>query len=211
MVETKKKKILKSKENLFQADQKVGYKEGAPIEKGVVLNEEYLENNFDELGEICSIFTAYPDVFLDLITPEGSGVNLFFYQRIFLRAVMRFQRVNVTACRAWSKSFLTILGLFLQCVFIPRRKVFICAPNKTQGAQIGKEKLAEIFNLWPLLRKEVVGGDISDMPGNYGKDYITLKFRNGSVFDLVGALESTLGGRRHGFDFMKFYNFTTAS
>ena len=79
MVETKKKKILKSKENLFQADQKVGYKEGAPIEKGVVLNEEYLENNFDELGEICSIFTAYPDVFLDLITPEGSGVNLFFY------------------------------------------------------------------------------------------------------------------------------------
>ena len=101
-------------------------------------------------------------------------------------------------CRAWSKSFLTILGLFLQCVFIPRRKVFICAPNKTQGAQIGKEKLAEIFNLWPLLRKEVVGGDISDMPGNYGKDYITLKFRNGSVFDLVGALESTLGGRRHG-------------
>ena len=198
MVESKKSKILKSKENLFQAGQKVGYKENAPIEKGVVLNEEYLENNYDNLGEICSIFTAYPDVFLDLITPEGSGVNLFFYQRIFLRAVMRFQRVNVTACRAWSKSFLTILGLFLQCVFIPRRKVFICAPNKTQGAQIGKEKLAEIFNLWPLLRKEVVGGDISDMPGNYGKDYITLKFRNGSVFDLVGALESTLGGRRHG-------------
>lgn len=198
MVESKKSKILKSKENLFQAGQKVGYKENAPIEKGVVLNEEYLENNYDNLGEICSIFTAYPDVFLDLITPEGSGVNLFFYQRIFLRAVMRFQRVNVTACRAWSKSFLTILGLFLQCVFIPRRKVFICAPNKTQGAQIGKEKLAEIFNLWPLLRKEVVGGDVSDMPGNYGKDYITLKFRNGSVFDLVGALESTLGGRRHG-------------
>ena len=198
MVEAKKKKILSSKENLFQASQKVGYKEGAPIEKGVVLNEEYLENNYENLGEICSIFTAYPDVFLDIITPEGSGINLFFYQRIFLRAVMRFQRVNVTACRAWSKSFLTILGLFLQCVFIPRRKVFICAPNKTQGAQIGKEKLAEIFNLWPLLRKEVVGGDISDMPGNYGKDYITLKFRNGSVFDLVGALESTLGGRRHG-------------
>ena len=40
MIETKKKKILKSKENLFQAGQKVGYKEGAPIEKGVVLNEE---------------------------------------------------------------------------------------------------------------------------------------------------------------------------
>ena len=30
------------------------------------------------------------------------------------------------------------------------------------------------------------------------KDYITLRFKNGSVFDLVGALESTLGGRRNG-------------
>jgi hypothetical protein len=89
------------------------------------------------------------------------------------------------------------LALFLQCIFIPGRKVFICAPNKSQGAQIAKEKLTEIFRYWPLLRKEVVGGEVSDTPGNYGKDYVSLKFRNGSVFDVVGALESTLGGRRH--------------
>jgi hypothetical protein len=163
-----------------------------------VLNESYLEENQEELGNIFSIFTAYPDVFLDLITPENGTIKLFFYQRIFLRAAMRFKVVYVTACRAWSKSFLTILALFLQCVFIPGRKVFICAPNKSQGAQIAKEKLSEIFRYWPLLRKEVIGGEISDCPGNYGKDYVTLKFRNGSVFDVVGALESTLGGRRHG-------------
>jgi hypothetical protein len=90
------------------------------------------------------------------------------------------------------------LALFLQCVFIPGRKVFICAPNKSQGAQIAKEKISEIYRYWPLLRKEVVGGEVSDCPGNFGKDYVTLKFRNGSVFDVVGALESTLGGRRHG-------------
>jgi hypothetical protein len=144
-----------------------------------------------------SFFTAYPDIFIDLITPENCGIKLFFYQRIFLRAAMRFQTVYVTACRAWSKSFLTILALFLQCIFVPGRKVFICAPNKSQGAQIAKEKLTEIFRYWPLLRKEVVGGELSDTPGNYGKDYVSLKFRNGSVFDVVGALESTLGGRRH--------------
>lgn len=190
---------LQSKEDLFQAARKVGQKEGVEIEKGVLLGEDFLEKNQKHLGDIFSIFTAYPDIFLDLITPESSNIRLFFYQRIFLRAAMRFQRVNVSACRAFSKSFLVILALFLQCIFIPGRKVFICAPNKTQGAQIGKEKLTEIFRMWPLLRKEVVGGDISEIPGNYGKDYITLKFRNGSQFDLVGALESTLGGRRHGF------------
>lgn len=198
MTEEKRNKILPKKNQLFENAQKVGSKDGTPIEKGVLLNENFLNKNFEKLGDACSIFTAYPDVFLDLITPEDSNIRLFFYQRIFLRAAMRFQRVNVSACRAFSKSFLTILGLFLQCIFIPGRKVFICAPNKTQGAQIGKEKLTEIFRMWPLLRKEVIGGDIVDTPGNYGKDYITLKFRNGSVFDLVGALESTLGGRRHG-------------
>ena len=111
---------------------------------------------------------------------------------------MRFRKVYLTAARAFSKSFLTILGLMLQCVFIPGRKVFICAPNKSQGAQIAKEKIAEIYKHWPLIRKEVVGGDVNDMPGNFGKDYVTIKFRNGSQFDVVGALESTLGGRRQG-------------
>ena len=190
--------MLSNKQNLFNESQKKGYREGVEIEKGIVLNEAYLENNEKNLGDMFSIFTAYPDVFLDLITPENETIKLFFYQRIFLRAAMRFKTVYVTACRAWSKSFLTILALFLQCVFIPGRKVFICAPNKSQGAQIAKEKLSEIFRNWPLLRKEVIGGEISDCPGNYGKDYVTLKFRNGSVFDVVGALESTLGGRRHG-------------
>lgn len=190
-------KLLQKKDSIFSQSKQVGYKDGVEIEKGVILNEEYLEENEKSIGDTMSFFTAYPDVFIDLISPEGCGIKLFFYQRIFLRAAMRFQTVYVTACRAWSKSFLTILALFLQCIFIPGRKVFICAPNKSQGAQIAKEKLTEIFRYWPLLRKEVVGGEVSDTPGNYGKDYVSLKFRNGSVFDVVGALESTLGGRRH--------------
>ena len=192
-----REKLLQKKDSIFSQSRQVGYKDGIEIEKGVILNEDYLEANELAIGDTMSFFTAYPDIFIDLISPESCGIKLFFYQRIFLRAAMRFQTVYVTACRAWSKSFLTILALFLQCVFVPGRKVFICAPNKSQGAQIAKEKLTEIFRYWPLLRKEVVGGEISDTPGNYGKDYVSLKFRNGSIFDVVGALESTLGGRRH--------------
>ena len=111
---------------------------------------------------------------------------------------MRFKDIYVTAPRAFSKSFITILALILQCIFIPGTKRFICAPNKTQAAQIAKEKIVEIYDRWPLLRKEVVGGEVSDTPGNFGKDYVTLKFRNGSQFDVVGALDSQRGGRRHG-------------
>lgn len=194
-----KVELLKQKSTIFNDDIiEHGYKNGVEIEKGVVLNEDYLKKNYDNIGNMLQIFSAYPDIFLDFITPTGSNFQLFFYQRITLRAIMRFKDVYITAPRAFSKSFITILGLILQCIFIPGTKRFICAPNKNQSAQIAKEKIVEIYDRWPLIRKEVLGGDISDTPGNFGKDYVTLKFRNGSQFDVVGALDSQRGGRRHG-------------
>ena len=181
-----------------QTDVQVYKRENIPLEKGVVLTEQYLTSIQDLLEKYMNFFTAYPDIFLDIIAPTDAQIKLFPYQRIFLRAVMRFKNVYVTACRAFSKSFITILGMVLQCIFMPRTKRFICAPMKAQAAQIAKEKLTEIFRAWPLLRREVIGGDLTEVPGNYGKDYVTLRFRNGSQFDVVGALESSLGGRRHG-------------
>ena len=181
-----------------QTDVQVYKREDIPLEKGVVLTEQYLTSIQDLLEKYMNFFTAYPDIFLDLIAPIDAQIKLFPYQRVFLRAVMRFKNVYVTACRAFSKSFITILGMVLQCIFMPRTKRFICAPMKAQAAQIAKEKLTEIFRAWPLLRREVIGGDLTEVPGNYGKDYVTLRFRNGSQFDVVGALESSLGGRRHG-------------
>ena len=118
---------------------------------------------------MLSIFTAYPDIFLDFITPEDSNFQLFFYQRTTLRAIMRYRDIYVTAPRAFSKSFITILGLILQCIFMPGTKRFICAPGKGQSAQIAKEKIVEIYDRWPLIRKEIVGGEISDTPGNFGE------------------------------------------
>ena len=167
-------------EKLVDANLKVGEREGTTIDKGIALNEVYLQDNKEDIGNVMSIFSAYPDLYLDLIKPQDSSFTLFFYQRITLRALMRFKDIYVTAPRAFSKSFITILALILQCIFIPGTKRFICAPNKTQAAQIAKEKIVEIYDRWPLLRKEVVGGEVSDTPGNFGKDYVTLKFRNGS-------------------------------
>lgn len=114
-----------------------------------------------------------------------------------MRACMRYRYHYCTAPRAFSKTFVSILALFLKCMFLPRTKAFIVAPAKSQAAKNTKEKIIEIYQHWPLLKKEIVGGDVSDMPGNFGKDYITLTFKNGSVLDVVGALDSTRGGRRN--------------
>lgn len=185
----------------FQS-QHIGYREDIPIEKGAVITQPYLEKIEPLLQRYIEFFSAYPDIYLDIIKPSSSGFTLYFYQRIMLRALMRFRDVYVVACRAFSKSFLTILAMILQCIFMPGTKRFICAPNKTQAAKIAQEKIYEIYERWPLLRREVLGGDISDTPGNFGRDYVTLKFRNSSIFDVVGALDSTRGGRRQGLKFL---------
>lgn len=159
-------------EKLIDNNIKVGTRDGAIIEKGAILNENYLNENFEKIGEMMSIFTAYPDIYLDIIKPQDSSFTLFFYQRITLRALMRYKDVFVTAPRAFSKSFITILAMMLQCIFIPGTKRFICAPNKTQAAQIAKEKIYEIYDRWPMIRKEIFGGELTDTPGNFGKDYV---------------------------------------
>ena len=168
------------------------FREGIELEKGAILTEEYLIKNEGLFEKSANFFSAYPDIFIDLITPSDSNFSLFFFQRIFLRACMRFRYHYCTACRAFSKTFISILALYLECMFRPGAKLFICAPGKNQSAKIAKDKIYEIWDKLPFLKKEIIGD------GNFGKDYVTLTFRNGSIFDVVGALDSERGGRRHG-------------
>ena len=199
MQEKRRKVILSSRQELMAEDFiERAERDGIELDKGAVLTNEYLNRHYDDLTKWVNYFTAYPDIYLDIIKPVESEFSLFFYQRFTLRILMRFKDVFITAPRAFSKSFITILALFLQCIFIPGRKVFICANTKQQAAQITKEKIFEIYEHWPLLKKEIVGWELNDNPGNFGKDYVTLKFRNGSILDVVLAGDAARGGRRQG-------------
>lgn len=129
-------------DSIFQRQTVFGTKDNVRIEKGVILSQDYLENHFDDVCNTMQFYSAYPDIFLDTISTEETKIKLLPYQRIFLRAVMRYRTVYVCACRAWSKSFLTILALFLQCIFMPGTKRFVCAPGKSQSAQIADLCLA---------------------------------------------------------------------
>ena len=100
------------------------------IEKGVILTEDRINKNYELYTKYISFFTAYPDLFIDLITPKESHFKLFPYQRIFLRASLRYRYHYCTAPRAFAKSFLSILAMYLRCIFLPGSKVFICAPRK---------------------------------------------------------------------------------
>lgn len=173
-----------------QIIEKENTRDGIIVEKGVILSEDRIIKNMELYEFYISFFTAYPDLFIDLITPKSSNFKLFPYQRIFLRACMRYRYHYCTAPRAFAKSFLSILALYLRCIFLPRSKVFICAPGKEQGTKIALEKITEIWDNFPILEDEILSK-------NFTADTLRLTFKNGSVFDIVAAQNATRGGRRH--------------
>lgn len=172
------------------------FRDGIELEKGVVITPDWLEKNEELLYDCWQIFSAYPDIYLDTIKPKDSNFELFPYQRIFLRACMRYTTIYITAARATSKTFLSILAKYLQCMFVPGHIGSIVAPNKNQAAKISKQKIEEIWRIWPLLKNELEvyqGGPHA----NFGKDYCDLFFKNGSRLSIVGALDSDRGLRTH--------------
>ena len=174
---------------IFNNRQKL-FKDGIEVEKGVVITSQFLERNEDLLYDYWELFAAYPDIFLDLITPENQTRKSFPYQRVFLRACMRYTRIFITAARATSKTYLSILAKYLQCVFLPNHVGSIVAPNKNQAAKISRQKIEEIWRIYPLLEKEVE-------KANFGKDYVDIYFKNSSRLSIVGALDSDRGIRTH--------------
>lgn len=172
------------------------YRDGIELEKGVIINEDWLVRNEELLFDCWEIFSAYPDIYLDLIRPVNSNFTLFPYQRVFLRACMRYTSIFITAARATSKTFLSILAKYLQCVFLPNHVGSIVAPNKSQAAKITKQKVQEIWRIWPLLQNELELYQGSPH-ANFGKDYTELFFKNGSRLSVTGALDSDRGIRTH--------------
>ena len=163
--------------------------------KKIGVSEERLIPVLDELRKAFSFYREYPDLFIDFIAGPDSTFSLYFYQRVFLRAVMRHKYAYCTFPRAYSKSFLTIMALMMRCIFYPGAKLFITSGGKEQAASIAKEKIEEILDLLPALRREI---NYSPGKTTFSKDYVKLEFRNKSRLDIVAARDSARGGRRHG-------------
>lgn len=58
-----------------------------------------------------------------------------------------------------------------------------------EGAKISNQKIHQLWDIFPLLKDEIIGG------GNFGNDYVRLTFKNGSLFDVMTPLNSTRGNR----------------
>lgn len=155
----------------------------------------------DPLRKYISFWREYPDLFVDFMVRgtrtevrEGE-FNFYFYQRVFLRCVMRHQYVYAVFPRAYSKSFLSVMALMIRCILYPRAKLFVTSGGKEQAAGILKDKVNEICTLIPTFNREI---DWRRGKTLEGKDYCKYVFKSGSTLDNIAARESSRGKRRHG-------------
>jgi hypothetical protein len=138
-----------------------------------------------------SLFRSKPDLFLDLILDPSSPFILFFYQRLILRIMFRYRVTYFVLARGSSKSFLQILCLYLRCIFYPKIKLTVTAPQKQMASGISQANIEAIWDFFPILKREV-----KDV--RFEKDYTRLTFWNGSKLDCIALSESSRGLRRNG-------------
>ena len=163
--------------------------------KKIGLSEERIRAIIPAAREYIAFWREYPDLFVDFMKGPDNNFNLFFYQRVFMRAAMRHKYVYAVFPRAYSKSFLAIMILMIRCILYPRCKLFVTSGGKEQAAGIMKEKVKEICTLIPAFEREIDWGRGKTLEG---KDYCKYVFKNGSYFDNIAARESSRGKRRHG-------------
>ena len=171
-------------------------------QKKIGISEERIEEIKPQLREYISFWREYPDLFIDFMQTGGDPekekdltFRLFFYQRVFLRAAMRFKYVYAVYPRAYSKSFLSVLILMIRAILYPRAKLFSTAGGKEQAAQILQEKVDDICQKIPAFQREI---DWTRGETKVGKDSCIYKFKNGSTIENLAATERSRGRRFHG-------------
>ena len=164
--------------------------------KKVGLSEERIRAQIPHLRQYIAFWREYPDIFVEFLCGDNpQNFKLFFYQRVFLRAVIRHRYAYATFPRAYSKSFLSVLILMIRCTLFPGSHLFVTTGGKEQAAGIAKEKVEELCKLIPGLKNEI---DWSRGASKASKDFVEYKFKNGSKLDIMAARQSSRGKRATG-------------
>ena len=169
-------------------------------QKKIGISPERIEEIKPVLRNYISFWREYPDLFVDFMQTGGDPnkeltFKLFFYQRVFLRAAMRFKYVYAVYPRAYSKSFLSVLILMIRAILYPRARLFSTAGGKEQAASILQEKVDDICQKIPAFQREI---DWTRGETKVGKDSCIYKFKNGSSIQNLAATERSRGQRFHG-------------
>lgn len=168
--------------------------------KKIGISIERIEAVKPQLRDYISFWREYPDLFVDFMQTGGDPdkqltFRLFFYQRVFLRAAMRFKYVYAVYPRGYSKSFLAVLILIIRATLYPGAHLFSTAAGKDQANKILQDKVDEICTKIPAFRREI---DWNRGASRKTRDSCRFLFKNGSSIEVLAANERSRGRRFHG-------------
>ena len=80
----------------------------AQSKKKIGLSEERVRAIIPEARKYVAFWREYPDLFIDFLQTGGNSevkkeLNFYFYQRVFLRAAMRYRYVYMVFPRAYDE------------------------------------------------------------------------------------------------------------
>ena len=162
--------------------------DGIAIEKGVTLTREFLDSNEELFTKYLNLWILYPDLFLDAVqlSEDAKNFHLLPYQRVALRASMRYRYHFWTATRATSKSFTAYLCSLVRAILLPNSSIMIASEVKGTVINIAKDKFAQFFRHWPLLERELATRADDGKTGvKSSTNYYELYFKNGSQITVV--------------------------
>ena len=169
-------------------EQEIALRDGIPIEKGIMLTREFIDSNKELITKYLNLWILYPDLFLDTIQDQTDAqhFHLLPFQRIALRASMRYRYHFWTATRATSKSFTAYLCALVRAVLLPNSNIMIASEVKGTVINIARDKFAQFFRHWPLLEKELTTRTEDGKTGvKSSNNYYELWFKNGSCITVV--------------------------
>ena len=100
--------------------------------KVVEIDKDKIRENLESYQGIIAYWRKYPDKFIDYLcsmNPDNT-FHFYYFQRIYLRIVMRYKTVYAVFSRGFSKSFLAVLSLMIKAVLYPRAKLATVADGR---------------------------------------------------------------------------------
>lgn len=155
------------------------------------LAQNIFDRNIEKYKEFRAFWIWYPDLVLDMIKPAKGGMTLDLDQRVFLRSAVRYLAFYGNLPRGAGKTLLEVLANVIVAIAFPNIRLTITAQTKENAAAIVQDKWREITRFFPILENE-----LADKP-KFAKALAEIKFKNGSVIDVLANAQTTKGQRRH--------------
>ena len=144
----------------------------------------------EKLMNGVGVWTAYWRKRPDRFAEDVYGIRLKNFQKFLLCLMMRDVYTMFLASRGLGKTFLTALYCIIRCILYPGTKIVVAAGQKSQSMKIVTEKIPEIIEGRPLLKRE-----IEAIRTGLNEDRPNVSFRNGSWIKVVAATDGARSAR----------------